>query len=56
MSRCVLFGHNWQTMNGAGQYRGAEFLVCQDCGKTEPLTEDRTMRAPLNSRRDTDEP
>lgn len=45
MSRCVLFGHNWLTMKGAGQYRGAEFLVCQDCGRTEPVTTQEAAQA-----------
>ena len=39
MSACVLFGHKWTLMRGAGQFKDAEFLVCEACGKTIPITE-----------------
>lgn len=45
MSMCVLVGHDWQLMRGAGQFKDAEFLVCQACGKTEPVTTERQAHA-----------
>jgi hypothetical protein len=40
MSTCRFFGHEWQRMPGAGQYKDQEFLVCQRCGRTIPLDQD----------------
>ena len=42
MSACILFGHRFTLMRGAGQFKDAEFLVCEACGKTIPVTEDQT--------------
>jgi hypothetical protein len=38
--RCILHGHEYQTYDGHGAYKGARFRVCVHCGKTVALGSD----------------
>lgn len=35
---CLLTGHTYELVPGAGQFKGQTYLVCKDCGRTEPVS------------------
>lgn len=42
MQRCLLHGHNWVKMKGAGAYADREFIICSECAT--PLATEAVLR------------
>lgn len=39
MTRCIVFGHEYQRFPGVGDHEGKWFMVCVICNKTIPAPE-----------------